>query len=103
MLSTTWLLQVQQRKAAIADRLRQAGIVIKHSGVPGGDAQQEAAGTAGPSGGSTSGSAHDTADGDSASALDGTANGAQNGEVRIDVERGFRRWMREVSGQCCEV
>lgn len=94
MLSTTSLLQVQQRKAAIADRLRQAGIVIKHSGVPGGDAQQEAAGTAGPSGGSTSGSA---------SALDGTANGAQNGEVRIDVERGFRRWMREVSGRCCEV
>lgn len=49
------LAQVQQRKAAIADRLRQAGIPIDHSGVPGGGAQQEAAGSA-PGGSSGGGS-----------------------------------------------
>lgn len=94
---------MQQRKAAIADRLRQAGITINHSGVPSGDGQQEAAGSAGPGSSRTHSSTHAAADGGGASALVGTADSAPNGEVRIGVERGFRRWMREVSGQCCEV
>lgn len=135
---------MQQRKAAIADRLRQAGIPIKHSGVPGGGAQQEAAGSApgfafGGGGGSagtsnstyhatrpgqqmprgdsaygswvaagaaadgTHGSRDDAAeaaDCGAASALDGTADAAQGGDVCIDVERGFHQWMKEVSGAC---
>lgn len=138
--ATPLLPQVQQRKAAIADRLRQAGIPIKHSRVPGGGAQQEAAGSApgGSSGGgggsagsstcharctqqhmprgdSTHGSLGQTGaaaggshggrggavaagDGDAAPPLDGAAGAAQRGDVCIDVERGFRQWMREVSG-----
>ncbi|PRW33020.1 ubiquitin-like modifier-activating enzyme ATG7 isoform X1 [Chlorella sorokiniana] len=82
------ILQVQQRKTAIADRLRQAGIPIEHSGVPGGAAQEQAAGSA-LDGGSTSGAAGDGA----ASA----AGAATNAEVRVAVEQGFHQWMKEVS------
>ena len=132
------LAQVQQRKAAIADRLRQAGIPIDHSGVPGGGAQQEAAGSApggSRGGGGTSNSAYhasctqqhmprvDSAhgslgqtgaaaggshggrggavaagDGDAASTPDCAAGAEQGGDVCIDVERSFRQWMQEVSG-----
>ena len=111
-------LQVQQRKAAIADRLRQQGIPVKSSGVPAGAAQQEAAGS-GASGGHARqrlprgdsafkfGSLAEpgpAADASSGSGSCGRAAGAPeglagDGEVRLDMEGGFQRWMQEVSGE----
>lgn len=112
---------MQQRKAAIADRLRQAGVPIQHSGVSHGGAQREAAGSAPGDGNSTQLASHpqqhvlqgdgahgssgeaDAAAGSSDAASAGAghaaAAAAPGGEVRIEVEHGFRQWMREVSGE----
>lgn len=111
-------LQVQQRKAAIADRLRQRSIPIERGGAPMGAAQQEAAGSGASSSrlGSHAGQRLDRGDsafgslspgvdassgssGSSSEAASAAGGAAGQGEVRIDMEPGFRRWMKEVSGE----